>query len=33
VLALDVLPKIRALTDKPIRFAFDTHHYDDHAYR
>jgi cyclase len=27
-----VLPKIRALTDKPIRFAFDTHHHGDHAY-
>ena len=22
-----ILPKIRALTDKPIRFAFDTHHH------
>ncbi|MCI0338967.1 MAG: MBL fold metallo-hydrolase [Acidobacteria bacterium] len=30
--ALEVLPKIRALTDKPIRFAFDTHHHGDHAY-
>lgn len=30
--ALEVLPKIRALTDKPIRFAFDTHHHWDHAY-
>jgi cyclase len=27
-----VLPKIRALTDKPIRFAFDTHHHGDHTY-
>jgi glyoxylase-like metal-dependent hydrolase (beta-lactamase superfamily II) len=30
--ALEVLPKIRATTDKPIRFAFDTHHHGDHAY-
>ncbi|MBI3650022.1 MAG: MBL fold metallo-hydrolase [Acidobacteria bacterium] len=27
-----ILPKIRALTDKPIRFAFNTHHHGDHAY-
>lgn len=27
-----VLPKIRALTEKPVRFAFDTHHHGDHAY-
>jgi glyoxylase-like metal-dependent hydrolase (beta-lactamase superfamily II) len=27
-----VIPKIRALTSKPIRFAFDTHHHGDHAY-
>ncbi len=27
-----ILPKIRALTDKPIRFAFDTHHHGDHTY-
>jgi glyoxylase-like metal-dependent hydrolase (beta-lactamase superfamily II) len=27
-----ILPKIRALTDRPIRFAFDTHHHGDHAY-
>ncbi|HUK91312.1 MAG TPA: MBL fold metallo-hydrolase, partial [Blastocatellia bacterium] len=27
-----ILPKIRAITDKPIRFAFDTHHHGDHAY-
>lgn len=26
------LPKIQAMTDKPIRFAFDTHHHGDHAY-
>jgi cyclase len=30
--ALEVMPKIRAQTDKPIRFAFDTHHHGDHAY-
>jgi len=30
--ALEVIPKIRAVTDKPIRFAFDTHHHGDHAY-
>ncbi|HXG65841.1 MAG TPA: MBL fold metallo-hydrolase [Blastocatellia bacterium] len=30
--AQEVLPKIRAVTDKPIRFAFDTHHHGDHAY-
>jgi cyclase len=30
--ALEVLPKIQAQTDKPIRFAFDTHHHGDHAY-
>lgn len=30
--AKEILPKIRALTDKPIRFAFDTHHHGDHAY-
>src|SRR5262245_24060471 len=30
--AKDILPKIRALTSKPIRFAFDTHHHGDHAY-
>src|SRR5687768_7117143 len=30
--AHEVIPKIRALTDKPIRFAFDTHHHGDHAY-
>jgi len=27
-----ILPKIRAATSKPIRFAFDTHHHGDHAY-
>jgi len=27
-----VIPKIKAITDKPIRFAFDTHHHGDHAY-
>ncbi|MGV3723162.1 MAG: MBL fold metallo-hydrolase [Actinomycetota bacterium] len=27
-----VIPKIKALTNKPIRFAFDTHHHGDHAY-
>jgi glyoxylase-like metal-dependent hydrolase (beta-lactamase superfamily II) len=30
--ALAVLPKIRASTDKPIRYVFDTHHHGDHAY-
>lgn len=30
--ANEILPKIRALTDKPIRFAFDTHHHGDHSY-
>jgi cyclase len=30
--AQEILPKIRALTDKPIRFAFDTHHHGDHLY-
>ena len=27
-----VLPKIQATSQKPIRFAFDTHHHGDHAY-
>ncbi len=27
-----IIGKIRALTEKPIRFAFDTHHHGDHAY-
>jgi cyclase len=30
--AHEILPKIRAITPKPIRFAFDTHHHGDHAY-
>ena len=30
--AREILPKIKAVTDKPIRFAFDTHHHGDHAY-
>ncbi len=30
--AKEVIPKIRAITDKPIRFAFNTHHHGDHAY-
>ena len=30
--AQEVIPKIKALTDRPIRFAFDTHHHGDHAY-
>ena len=30
--AQDIIPKIRAITDKPVRFAFDTHHHGDHAY-
>jgi glyoxylase-like metal-dependent hydrolase (beta-lactamase superfamily II) len=30
--AQNIIPKIRALTSKPIRFAFDTHHHGDHAY-
>ncbi|HET6900002.1 MAG TPA: MBL fold metallo-hydrolase, partial [Vicinamibacteria bacterium] len=30
--AREIIPKIRALTNKPIRFAFDTHHHGDHAY-
>lgn len=30
--AFEIIPKIRAITDKPIRFAFDTHHHGDHAY-
>jgi cyclase len=30
--ANEIIPKIRALTEKPIRFAFDTHHHGDHAY-
>ncbi len=27
-----VVPKIKATTTKPVRFAFDTHHHSDHAY-
>ena len=27
-----VIPKIKATSNKPIRFAFDTHHHGDHAY-
>src|SRR5580765_6386303 len=30
--AKEILPKIKAITGKPIRFAFDTHHHGDHAY-
>lgn len=30
--AQNILPKIRAITQKPVRFAFDTHHHGDHAY-
>jgi cyclase len=30
--AQNILPKIRSLTDKPVRFALDTHHHGDHAY-
>lgn len=30
--AREVMAKIRELTNKPIRFAFDTHHHGDHAY-
>jgi len=30
--AAEILPKIKAITDKPVRFAFDTHHHGDHAY-
>ncbi len=30
--AREVLAKIREITPKPIRFAFDTHHHGDHAY-
>ena len=27
-----IISKIRSLTDKPVRFALDTHHHGDHAY-
>ncbi len=30
--ALEVIPKIKATSANPIRFAFDTHHHGDHAY-
>ena len=30
--AEEIIPKIKAQTSKPIRFAFDTHHHGDHAY-
>jgi cyclase len=30
--AKEVVSMIRALTEKPIRFAFDTHHHGDHVY-
>ena len=30
--AREIIPKIKAQTDKPIRFAFDTHHHGDHTY-
>jgi cyclase len=30
--AKEIIPKIKATTEKPIRFAFDTHHHGDHAY-
>src|SRR5688500_18081232 len=30
--AQEIIPKIKTITDKPIRFAFDTHHHGDHAY-
>jgi cyclase len=30
--AQEVIPKIKAVTDKPIRFVFNTHHHGDHAY-
>ncbi len=30
--ARQIIGKIRALTDRPIRFALDTHHHGDHAY-
>jgi glyoxylase-like metal-dependent hydrolase (beta-lactamase superfamily II) len=28
----EIIPKIKRITDKPVRFAFDTHHHGDHAY-
>lgn len=30
--AQEIIPKIKGITEKPIRFAFDTHHHGDHAY-
>jgi cyclase len=30
--AREVIRAVRTTTDKPIRFAFDTHHHGDHAY-
>jgi cyclase len=30
--AQEIIPKIKAQTNKPVRFAFDTHHHGDHAY-
>src|SRR5262245_6929446 len=30
--AQEIIPNIKAVTSKPIRFAFDTHHHGDHAY-
>ena len=27
-----VMPKIKETSDKPVRFAVDTHHHGDHAY-
>jgi glyoxylase-like metal-dependent hydrolase (beta-lactamase superfamily II) len=30
--ARETIEKIRGMTNKPIRFAFDTHHHGDHAY-
>src|SRR2546423_3551080 len=30
--AQEIIPKIKSITDKPVRFAFDTHHHGDHAY-
>jgi cyclase len=30
--AREIIPKIKQITQKPVRFAFDTHHHGDHAY-
>jgi len=30
--AQEIIPKIKAITSKPIRFVFNTHHHGDHAY-